>query len=320
MKPLAAPMDTPLRSHYLQDFVIGVTCELGMVCTLGMPLDVLKTKQAANRTWSLGRTVCEVWGHGGLRGFYVGLPWAIIETYAGGVLVLSQWAAQAWLKPHVRSETVVACTSGVMAGLAQAVAMCPTTRLKTAHIGLAGPAPSAASLLSLVVQRGGVGDLFRGLVPLSLRQATSWGCRYGFTRMYQGMWQEWTGRTNLSQVEGLACAMAGGLSTLVNHPMEVIMVEMQRLPPNLSPTPCPVGCSEPKLHPDARCGAHFTSPRGSGGWRHAAARIYGGGGLKGFFRGVGVRGLLNCYVTVCMVWGSSQLRACLQVASLRPRS
>lgn len=46
------------------------------VTTLGQPLEVLKTQMAANRSQTMGQAARNVWGRGGVFGFYQGLiPW-----------------------------------------------------------------------------------------------------------------------------------------------------------------------------------------------------------------------------------------------------
>ena len=109
----------------------------------------------------------------------------------------SGWDGTPW--GSLPFQGMPACPSGMAGGAAQAVAMCPSTRLKTAQISLMGSMRSSHVALH-VLQTDGPFGLFKGLQPLMLRQVTSWGCRFGFTGLYEGLLKDWTGKARLSQV------------------------------------------------------------------------------------------------------------------------
>ena len=73
---------------------------------------------------------------------------------------------------------------------------------------------------------------------------------------------------------------------MINHPLEVVMVEMQSKSP-----------------------AKKTG--GGMGMLGVGRAIYQMDGMRGFVQGMPVRAVLNCYVTVCMVYGSQYMRHCV---------
>lgn len=93
----------------------------------------------------------------------------------------------------------------------------------------------------------------------------------------------------------MLCSALGGLSAMINHPLEVVMVEMQSL----------------RRDPKRRSNAAVSSTSTAASVRSTAAEIYNSSGWRGFTRGAPVRALLNVYVTVSMVYGSQLLHESL---------
>ncbi|KAJ9445105.1 Citrate/oxoglutarate carrier protein [Diplonema papillatum] len=284
-----------------RDFWVGYGCEVVMTATFGQPLDVVKTRIAdSGGNKGILRTAAWVVRGEGVSGLYRGLfPWVFVEPLTGGVLtVVNLWAherlapcaaslaARADLSPAAAFAAHHAL-SGAAAGVAQGVCIQPILRARTAEITRPRDGRSAQAYLSDLVRKEGTRCLFRGGVPILLRQATNWASRFGIskyaeTRLCSAKRTSPSQSCPLSLADRALCSLLGGVLSCWNHPLDVIGVVMQ---------------------------SKRTDPRASRGTFTSAARyVYATSGLVGFSRGLGPRVLLSSWATVCMVFGVGLVR------------
>lgn len=275
-----------------RNLAIGAAIQTAEVSTLGQPLEVLKTKMAAHRTFTLRDAVRHTWSEGGARPFYRGLvPWAWIEASTkGGVLLFAQGEAERGLRTlAVLPEPAVGVLAGMAGGLAQAyTTMGFCTFMKTVEITrqrAGAKAPGTLATAAHVLRTEGWTGMNRGVSAVALRQMTNWGSRFGVARITEAVFRGDDKGRKLTTGERLGASVIGGAVSCWNQPFEVLRVEMQRQATNADGNKKRISMAE------------------------AARRVHADGGLAAFYRGATPRIMLSVYLTVCMVFGGDQVKA-----------
>jgi len=118
--------------------------------------------------------------------------------------------------------SVVNMSSGLLAGFVEAaVWTTPTERIKVLRQTEVGGGSKYGNLFTAsryIVQTQGVTGLFVGLVPTSIRQASSVGVRFALYPFVKALFPE-NGGTLTHMVAG---GTVGGLSVILNNPVDVI--------------------------------------------------------------------------------------------------
>jgi len=118
--------------------------------------------------------------------------------------------------------SVVNMSSGLLAGFVEAaVWTTPTERIKVLRQTEVGGGSKYGNLFTAsryIVQTQGVAGLFVGLVPTSIRQASSVGVRFALYPFVKSLFPE-NGGTLTHMVAG---GTVGGLSVILNNPVDVI--------------------------------------------------------------------------------------------------
>lgn len=270
------------------NILLGAGLNMAEVTTLGMPLEVVKTTMAANRSLTFLQSTKLVMSRGGLLGFYQGLiPWAWIEASTKGAVLLFVSAESEY---HFRklgaSGFVAGMGGGVLGGLFQAyLTMGFCTCMKTVEITRSKQAIGGAvqqtsmQVFKDIYKREGIKGINKGVNAVAIRQMTNWGSRFGFSRLAEDGIKSLTGKgkeDKLNAVEKIGASVIGGGLSAWNQPIEVIRVEMQSKTTDVNrPTKLGVGS--------------------------AFSYIYKSNGIKGLYRGVAPRIMLGVWQTVFMV-------------------
>ncbi|KAK0713778.1 mitochondrial carrier domain-containing protein [Lasiosphaeria miniovina] len=271
------------------------------------------------RPWITG-TAAPVLGYGALNAL-------LFVSYNRTEAALNRWLTQADALPTAANTTTgtnlwTTWVAGAVGGLATWVVSTPTELIKC-RAQLAAPSSSTASsssssssslaITKRILRTEGVRGLYFGGVVTALRD----GVGYGFYFWSYELTSRWllsstaaagTGNTNTGGGSGGSDAarvlMCGGLAGIVTwasiFPLDVIKTRMQTqgvlaslspLEPLPSPWPShPRGSSEQQRSPLPPSGPSDTSPSSKGrlGAWEVARETYRAGGLRPFFRGLGV--------------------------------
>jgi len=246
---------------------------------------------AANREQGIGQAIRNIWGRGGVFGFYQGLiPWAWIESGTTGAVLL--FTAAEVERFSITSLGVSPGTAGLLGGMSGGVAQAyaamgfctnfktiAITRQKEAAAG--AKVPSALATFLEVWRRDGIRGVNRGVNAVAVRQCTNWGSRMGFARLAEDMIRKMKKKGEkdpLGAGDKILSSAIGGVLGCWNHPIEVVRVEMQSMSSSRS----------------ANRPAKLTILNTMG-------YVYKESGIKGLFRGVTPRIALGVWRTVCMV-------------------
>jgi hypothetical protein len=173
--------------------------------------------------------------------FYRGLwPWGIIQCVKGIPVLFVQSESEYQLKLNGFTERTAAPLSGIFGGMAQAMFVCPTQKLKVTVVSdpvLNQMAPVSA--IKTVVKAQGVVSLLDGLGPMMLRRGLDWMIRFTMSHRIKELFvQRRVDKgydRNLPLHELMACGMLGGSFSAVTHPIDNIITNSQKpLPPGAS--------------------------------------------------------------------------------------
>ncbi|KAI8064538.1 mitochondrial carrier domain-containing protein [Gongronella butleri] len=267
------------------NLAIGAGLNMFEVTTLGQPFEVMKTQLAANRGQSIMQAIRNVYGRGGIFGFYQGLiPWAWIEASSKGAVLLftvSEFEYRALVAGA--SPFMAGIIGGMAGGLAQAYStMGFCTFMKTVEVTRTKSAVQESTLkvAANIFKKEGFAGINKGVNAVALRQCTNWASRFGITRFAQESIAEARygskDTKRLTMADKIASSVVGGALSCWNQPIEVIRVEMQsQVKTEGRPEKMTIG--------------------------KAAKWIHQNNGMKGFYRGTTPRIGLAVWQTICMV-------------------
>ncbi|KAF6766543.1 mitochondrial carrier domain-containing protein [Ephemerocybe angulata] len=282
------------------NIAVGGIMNMFEVTTLGQPLEVIKTQMAANRSQSMLQALKNIWGRGGVVGFYQGLiPWAWIEASTkGAVLVFTASEVETVTLAAGINPAFAGLLGGMTGGVAQAYAtMGFTTCMKTAEITRAKTAatgakpPSTWAVFADIYRKEGLAGVNKGVNAVAIRQCTNWGSRMGFARLAEDTIRKVRGKgekDSLGAMDKILASSIGGALATWNQPIEVIRVEMQSMAKGAAA--------------DVNRPAKLTV-------FNTLKYIYGQNGIKGLYRGVTPRIGLGIWQTICMVSFADYVKA-----------
>jgi len=257
------------------DLVFGGVLQVIEAATLGMPFEVMKTKQiqGAVKEKELISTANifngmrkEGWGS-----FYKGLSAKTWESMLkGGCFVFSNQymldllASQGW----DRKGTSAGLIAGGVAGLIQTSIMAPATFIVSAQ----NASPTPISTFGVIKKVGPLG-LYAGSGAVAGRQATNWGLRQGLVAKVTGEYKKFRGGGELSVPERMGCGLVGGGLSALNQPFEVLRVTQQTAKAEGNPI----------------------------SMADASRKVYKNFGMRGFYLGVVPRICLCAYQSLFMI-------------------
>lgn len=273
----------PSKPGRKSDVRNGALLQMAEAATLGLPLEVWKTRMGRFRSEGTIEACRNVYrAGGGLHAFWAGFSPKMVESATkGAVLMVAKEAlldagTAAGLPPFA-----AAVAAGAGGGVAQVVVMGPCTYLVTAAVtggsGGGGAGKGVATLVGETWKRGGVRAFYPGGSAIAFRQASNWASRQGLTeavRLAVRRQRYGDEKARLTAGEEAGCGVVGGILSSWNHPFEVARIEMQ-----------------------ARANAGQTKMSMVG----VFGMVYREHGVKGLFQGVIPRMGLNVWQTLFMV-------------------
>ena len=264
------------------DLVFGGTLQVIEAITLGMPFEVMKTKQIQGSIKTSSRLptlqLVNSMREEGLGSFYKGIGAKVWESMLkGGIFMFSNQyfldllASQGW----ERAGTSAGLVAGGVAGVVQTTVMAPATFIVSAQNASAVPISTLG-----VVKKVGVPGLYAGAGAVAGRQATNWGLRQGLVAKVTGEYKAYRGGGQLSTPERIGCGLVGGGLSALNQPFEVLRVAQQTAKAQGKPISLNM----------------------------AATNVYQTFGLRGFYLGVVPRIGLCAYQSLFMITFADMVR------------
>lgn len=285
---MSSPVVIEKKKVNLSNIGIGAILNLMEVCTLGQPLEVMKTTIASNRQLSMFQALKHVYARGGVSGFFQGLwPWAVIEASTkGAVLLFSSSEVEYIAQTKFGYDSLGAgVLGGVAGGFAQAYTTlgfctCMKTVEMTRSKGTAEEmSKSAFTVFKEIYKKEGIVGINRGINAIALRQMSNWGLRFGFSRYSEDLIRKVKGKgsgDSLTASERILASSSAAFAPCLNQFFEVARIEMQ------SRTVDP---NRPKNMNMFTCINY----------------IYKTSGLRGLYKGVTLRMALSGYQSLFMI-------------------
>ena len=224
-----------------EKLVIGPLMIFGEMITGGHYLEVLRL----GKQMVVGRQAAPSYvqlhsgfvSESGLIGaFYRGfLPWGLIQCTKGIPVLFVQHETNYQLVKHqICMPYTGEKVSGVVAGAAQAIFVCPFQKVKVSVVAcqtMNNMTPWQAC--HAVVTKHGLTALYDGVVPMMMRRSLDWGIRFGVSSEVKN-WiianKERNGdaSTKLSFYELIGCGLVGGACSASTHPIDNIITNSQK--------------------------------------------------------------------------------------------
>uniref|UniRef100_A0A7S2XWQ6 Mitochondrial carrier protein n=1 Tax=Fibrocapsa japonica TaxID=94617 RepID=A0A7S2XWQ6_9STRA len=234
----AAKAKPPAKKKGWRNFVAGAC---GGACEVigTMPLDVIKTRMQVEQGKYANPIDCgkSIYRAGGVAGLYSGMPAFLTQTAGkGGIRFYAFEQSKKVLMglgvDFEKNTTFGNLMCGLMAGTAEALCWTtPTERLKVLRQTEVGTSSNKyGSMIGgamTVVREQGVKGLYVGAGPTAARQASSVGFRFMFYDTVKKAYLGVTGGKYQDAVNLLSGGTVGGLSVIVNNPLDVVKSTMQ---------------------------------------------------------------------------------------------
>ena len=159
----------------------GAVLQCVEAITLGMPLEVWKTRMGRFRHETTMQSLRAIYGERGLAGFWKGSSPKMVESASkGAVLVYSKDAIRDASTSMGAGNVLSGFLGGAGGGVCQTVVMGPMTYLVTAVV-TGDKSVSVTSALTTTWREKGLIGFYPGGSAIAFRQATNWASRQGFT-------------------------------------------------------------------------------------------------------------------------------------------
>ncbi|EUD69090.1 hypothetical protein C922_00782 [Plasmodium inui San Antonio 1] len=228
--------------------------------SLGMPLEVWKTRMCVYRNENTIRSFANIYNKG-IGQFYAGFYAKLVESSSkGAVLLISKEHMIKFCNDLNMNKTTNGFIGGATGGICQSFVMTPCTFFITASID---KKINYREKVVDIFKNKGFTTLYKGNSAMCLRQGTNWASRQGITEWIRNLFIERkrkgqaglkneltdersqvyrstpTKDTNhsldkpggtthdLSPTEELLCGVLGGALSVWNNPFDVIRVYMQ---------------------------------------------------------------------------------------------
>ncbi|CAA9991025.1 mitochondrial carrier protein, putative [Plasmodium knowlesi strain H] len=250
-----------------KDLVSGSILHCLETASLGMPLEVWKTRMCVYRNENTIRSFCTIYNKG-VGQFYAGFYAKLIESSSkGAVLLISKEHMIKFCNNLNINQTTSGFIGGAVGGISQSLVMTPCTFFITASID---KKINYREKLADIIKNGGFTTLYKGNCAMCLRQGTNWASRQGLTEWVRNLFIERKRKAerlrqtegqvglknevmhkgnnfhqstptkdthsigkqgdtpqDLSPTEELLCGVLGGALSVWNNPFDVIRVYMQ---------------------------------------------------------------------------------------------
>lgn len=272
------------KNNGVYNLALGGFTQCAEAATLGLPLEVWKTRMGRFRNESTGRAFLNVYKNGGVKAFWKGLGPKMGESASkGAVLMYTKEISQTALLGAGLGATTSGMIAGAFAGCCQTVVIAPATFLVTA--GVTGDqSVSTLDRARAVFRSKGLAGFYPGGTAIAFRQATNWASRQGFTEAVRVQFQLYFhGKEGAKLTKGqeIGAGIVGGALSCINHPFEVARIEAQ-----------------------ARAEAGQASMSMVGVMRHVVQEQ----GIPGLFKGIVPRIGLGIWQTLFMVTGAKLIK------------
>ena len=231
-------LEIPRKEAPLFPFLAGALAGASEV-SLTYPLECIKTLMQVHVSRYKGFVNCArtVFTERGIYGFYYGLSSHLLFAFPRvgvrfGVFDACKYYATSGMdksKSPTRDQMFVV---GLLSGFAEA-SLC-TVPLTTLAVRLcaesAAPSPRFTSLfpaISFIVREEGLRGLYRGASPTLLKVTTQIAARFSLYNELYPLLTHSLGSDSASLVAG---GTAGGITVILNHPLDVIKSRIQALP------------------------------------------------------------------------------------------
>lgn len=278
---------------------------------------------------SMGSSYATIYRQEGLlRGLYGGVTPALIGSFPGTVIFFGsyEFTKRRMLDSGINAD-VAYLSSGFLADLAASIVYVPSEVLKT-RLQLQGRYNnpyfnsgynyrSTADAFRTIVRQEGFAALFYGYKATIFRDLPFSALQFAFYEREHRLAREWVGSRDIGlPLEILTGATAGGMAGVMTCPMDVVKtrVQTQQNPepataPKSAPAPAPSTHENPRHHTSPSTASHghtqarpISTPSTSmpppgtprldtSSFFTGLKMIYQAEGIRGWFRGVGPRGV-----------------------------
>mmetsp|Transcript_19292 Transcript_19292/g.65366 ORF Transcript_19292/g.65366 Transcript_19292/m.65366 type:complete len:284 (+) Transcript_19292:169-1020(+) len=212
------------------DLVIGGVLHCFEAATLGLPLEVWKTRQGRFRDERALESFRNVYREGGgAKAFWAGFSPKLVEaSLKGSVLLFSKELLSDGMRYAGAGETLTGFVAGFGGGVAQTIVIAPCAFFVTAAV--TGGGKTMMDTARDIYGRKGVLGFYEGASAIAARQGSNWAMRQGFTdaaRHRMRLLVHGREDAKLSIAQDSVCSMIGGTLATCNQPFEVARIEAQ---------------------------------------------------------------------------------------------
>lgn len=213
-----------------RDLALGGFLQCVEAATLGMPLEVWKTRMGRYRNENTVEAFVNVYKRGGISAFWAGTTAKLVESGSkGAILLFAKEAISSSMVGAGFSNTAAGFAGGAGGGVAQVVVLGPCTFLITSMV-TGDKSVSMTQKIKSVWSQHGIKGFYPGGTALAFRQGTNWASRQGITEFVRDSFK--TGlhgdpKAKLSLREEAISGIIGGALSCWNQPFEVARIQMQ---------------------------------------------------------------------------------------------
>lgn len=257
------------------DAITGALLASAEALSLGLPLEIWKTRQGFNPHESATVALRAIINKGGVRSLWAGWDAKLLEAATKGAILL--WSKEVLLglctsSGMQRQGGAAGFIAGAGGGVAQTIVMSPLTYVITCKTKR--PEKRHMSTLA-ILKEAGIQGCYSSAPAMAARQASNWALRQSFADIITSSYRKYVrGGETLSKTERTVCGFMGGVAACINQPTEVVRIRIQAL--------------------------HAAGDRAAT-TRSTARIIYAESGILGFYVALLPRALLSAYQTIFMV-------------------
>ncbi|KAI9034236.1 putative mitochondrial carrier protein [Hyaloraphidium curvatum] len=212
-----------------RDLAVGALLATTEALTLGLPLEIWKTRQGAHpEEWFWDSWKKVAYGPKGLRGLWAGWDAKGLEAASKGAVLLyaKEYILDACATAGMeRGGGLAGALAGAGGGVAQTVVMSPLTYVITYK--LKSPDGHGKSTFE-ILKNAGLRGMYSSAPAMAARQASNWALRQGITDAITDRYRQYRGG-KLTTAERIGCGVLGGFIACINQPTEVVRIRIQAL-------------------------------------------------------------------------------------------
>lgn len=267
-----------------RDLFNGAVLQCVEAASLGMPLEVWKTRMGRYRNEGSIEAFKNVYRRAGIGGFWAGTSAKMVESASkGAILLFAKESIMSAMVNSGQSEVISGICAGAGGGAAQTVVLGPCTFIVTAMV-TGSKDMNVSKKIGDTWRTNGIKGFYPGGLAIMFRQSTNWASRQGITEFVRTKAKEslhGDRDAKLTKAEEVACGCIGGALSTWNQPFEVTRIQMQAA----------ANAGEAKV-----------------GMVKTMSNVVKEFGPVGLFKGIVPRILLGMWQTVFMVSGAKVLK------------